>query len=113
MNIHEAAALMARIVDNFPNGNWPNSTIAEWTKDLCGYDNDIADQARQALKKHFTSAAGRKFQAPIWADFLDAYKAAKPRPNHQHTFTHEQLPTKERMHQLADQARAQLTKKPA
>jgi hypothetical protein len=106
MNIHEAAELMARITAIFPNGNWPNSTIAEWTRDLCGYDHTIAEAARQHLKKTFTSSNTRRYQAPVWADFVDAYNAAKPRPNHQHSFTHEQLPTIERVHELAAAARS-------
>lgn len=106
MNIHEAAALTAKIVANFPNGNWPNSTIAEWTRDLCGYDHDTAEQARQTLKRTFTSAAARRYQAPVWADFVDAYNNAKPRPDWQPA--HVELPTVERVHELADQARRTL-----
>jgi hypothetical protein len=76
MNIHEAAALMARIVDTWPAGRWPNGTSSEWTKDLCELDKTIAERARLALKRTQTTQ-------PTWAAFVAEYRAATPRPDWQ------------------------------
>lgn len=84
MNIHEAAGLMARIVDTWPTGRWPQSTVSEWTKDLMKLDVEVAEKCRQALKRgHATQ--------PSYGQYLATYRALQPSPDWQPPLEHEPL----------------------